>query len=121
MGAEPGRGNSHGNPLNRGHNTTYILASHSSHIVSNMVLKSKLECNSQNRSEVIIVQIRLIGWACPTSSHFKCRGQIQCPSSSRSILQYKDMAVTSARQKRKWKVSKNYRKGMQRLWPMKSN
>ena len=91
LGAKPGRGNSHGNPLNRPYNTTNILASHGSHIVPQVVLKSKLESNSQDWSKVVTVQISLTSWTSTTSSYFKRRGQIQCPSCSCSwpILHYK--------------------------------
>ena len=86
IGAKTGWGNSHGNPLNRSHNTTHILASHSSHVVPQVVLKSELECDGQDRSKVIIVWLTITSWVVATRAHFKCRSQIQCTSCSRPIL-----------------------------------
>lgn len=76
LGAEPGGSNSHSNPLNRPYNTTHILASHSRHIVTQVVLKSKLEGNSQDRPKIVTICICFTSWTGTTRTYFKSRGQI---------------------------------------------
>lgn len=92
LGAEPGWSNSHSNPLNRPYNTTHVLASHSSNTVAHVVLICKLEGNSQDRPKIVTICICFTSWTSTTRTYFKSRGQIQCASSSRSIL------LNSARQ-----------------------
>lgn len=100
LGAETRRGNGHGNPLNGPHNTSDILTSHGSHIVSKVVLKGELKCNSQNWSKIVTVPISFTGWTYSTRSHLECRGQIKSSIRRRPILNRKEKISQKSRRKK---------------------